>query len=64
MAISSIGPSTPETPYLVPTVSSVGFTSILSAGDEVIGATNADVVVIQNYFDLEEITAKLEVAVG
>ncbi|WP_419817108.1 PTS sugar transporter subunit IIB [Glaciibacter flavus] len=29
-----------------------------------IGATNADVVVIQNYFDLEEITAKLEVAVG
>jgi PTS system ascorbate-specific IIB component len=29
-----------------------------------IGRTNADVVVIQNYFDLEEITAKLEIAVG
>lgn len=29
-----------------------------------IGRTNADVVVIQNYFDLDEITAKLEVAVG
>ena len=42
MATSSVGPSTPETPYLVPTVSSVGFTSIISAGDEVIGATNPD----------------------
>ncbi|MCS5716244.1 PTS sugar transporter subunit IIB [Herbiconiux sp. CPCC 205716] len=29
-----------------------------------IGRTNADVVVIENYFDLDEITAKLEVAVG
>ena len=29
-----------------------------------IGATNADVVVIENYFDLDEITAKLEIAVG
>ncbi|MCS5734844.1 PTS sugar transporter subunit IIB [Herbiconiux daphne] len=29
-----------------------------------IGPTNADVVVIDNYFDLEEITAKLEIAVG
>ena len=29
-----------------------------------IGRTNADVVVIDNYFDLEEITAKLEIAVG
>jgi PTS system ascorbate-specific IIB component len=29
-----------------------------------IGRTNADIVVIQNYFDLDEITAKLEVAVG
>jgi hypothetical protein len=42
MATSSVGPSTPETPYLVPTASSVGFTSIISAGDEVIGATNPD----------------------
>ncbi len=31
---------------------------------EHIGPTNADVVVIQNYFDLEEITAKLETALG
>ncbi len=29
-----------------------------------IGRTNADVVVIENYFDLDEITAKLELAVG
>ncbi|MCX7520979.1 PTS sugar transporter subunit IIB [Microbacterium sp. STN6] len=29
-----------------------------------IGTTNADVVVIDNYFDLDEIAAKLEVAVG
>ncbi|MBF4574487.1 PTS sugar transporter subunit IIB [Herbiconiux sp. VKM Ac-1786] len=29
-----------------------------------IGRTNADVVVIENYFDLDEITAKLEIAVG
>ncbi|MET0974162.1 MAG: PTS sugar transporter subunit IIB [Leifsonia sp.] len=29
-----------------------------------IGATNADIVVIDNYFDLDEITAKLEIAVG
>ena len=42
MATSSVGPSTPETPYLDPSVPSVGFTSIISAGDEVIGATNPD----------------------
>ena len=42
MATSSAGPSTPETPYLVPTAARVGFTSILSAGDEVVGATNPD----------------------
>lgn len=42
MATSSVGPSTPETPYLVPTAAGVGFTSIISAGDEVIGATNPD----------------------
>ncbi|MGA1835608.1 PTS sugar transporter subunit IIB [Herbiconiux sp. 11R-BC] len=29
-----------------------------------VGRTNADVVVIENYFDLDEITAKLELAVG
>lgn len=29
-----------------------------------IGATNADIVVINNYFDLEEITQKLEIAIG
>lgn len=29
-----------------------------------IGATNADIVVINNYFDLEEITQKLEIALG
>jgi PTS system ascorbate-specific IIB component len=29
-----------------------------------IGRTNADVVVIENFFDLDEITAKLEIAVG
>lgn len=31
---------------------------------EHIGATNADVVVIENYFDVDEIAAKLERAVG
>lgn len=31
---------------------------------EHIGATNADIVVINNYFDLEEITEKLEIALG
>ncbi|KQV06063.1 PTS sugar transporter subunit IIB [Leifsonia sp. Root112D2] len=31
---------------------------------EKIGATNADVVVIINYFDIDEIEAKLEIAVG
>jgi PTS system ascorbate-specific IIB component len=29
-----------------------------------IGKTNADVVVINNYFDLEELTAKLDIALG
>ena len=29
-----------------------------------IGKTNADVIVIDNYFDLEELTAKLEAALG
>ncbi|GAA3874761.1 PTS sugar transporter subunit IIB [Leifsonia kafniensis] len=31
---------------------------------DAIGKTNADVVVINNYFDLEELTAKLEIALG
>lgn len=42
MATNASGPSTPETPYLVPTAGKVGFTSIISAGDEVIGSTNPD----------------------
>jgi len=29
-----------------------------------IGKTNADVIVIDNYFDLDELTAKLEAALG
>jgi PTS system ascorbate-specific IIB component len=29
-----------------------------------IGKTNADVIVINNYFDMDEITAKLEIALG
>ncbi|KQV25524.1 PTS sugar transporter subunit IIB [Yonghaparkia sp. Root332] len=31
---------------------------------EAIGPTRADVVVIENYFDTEELTRKLEVAIG
>ena len=29
-----------------------------------IGATNADVIVVENYFDTAELTAKLEAALG
>jgi ascorbate PTS system EIIB component len=29
-----------------------------------IGKTNADVIVIDNYFDVDELTAKLEIALG
>lgn len=29
-----------------------------------IGKTNADVIVIDNFFDLDELTAKLEIALG
>lgn len=29
-----------------------------------IGKTNADVIVIENYFDVDELAAKLEVALG
>jgi PTS system ascorbate-specific IIB component len=31
---------------------------------DAIGETNADIVVIENYFDLEELEAKLEAALG
>jgi PTS system ascorbate-specific IIB component len=30
----------------------------------VIGKTNADIVVIDNYFDIDELTEKLEIALG
>lgn len=31
---------------------------------DAIGATNADVIVIENYFDTEELSRKLDVALG
>ncbi|QWT25315.1 PTS sugar transporter subunit IIB [Subtercola sp. PAMC28395] len=31
---------------------------------DAIGKTNADVIVVQNYFDVDELTAKLEAALG
>lgn len=31
---------------------------------DAIGKTNADVIVIDNYFDVDELTAKLEAALG
>jgi PTS system ascorbate-specific IIB component len=31
---------------------------------EAIGATNADVIVVENYFDTDELTRKLEAALG
>ena len=31
---------------------------------EALGVTNADVIVVQNYFDVDELTAKLEAALG
>ena len=31
---------------------------------DAIGKTNADVIVVDNYFDVDELTAKLEVALG
>jgi len=31
---------------------------------ERIGKTNADVIVIENYFDVDELAAKLEIALG
>ncbi len=42
MAMSTTGPSTRETPYLVPADPKVHFVSLLSAGDAVDGATKAD----------------------
>lgn len=42
MAAPITGPSTTQSPYLTPTNPSVQFTSLLSAGDTVPGATNAD----------------------
>ncbi|MDO9398155.1 MAG: PTS sugar transporter subunit IIB [Herbiconiux sp.] len=47
-------------------VEAAGAQVILTSAELVsaIGRTNADVVVIDNFFDLEEITAKLEIAVG
>jgi PTS system ascorbate-specific IIB component len=52
-------------------VASVGVTAadaqvILSSPELVdkIGKTNADVVVIDNYFDLEELERKLDIALG
>ena len=39
---------------------------ILTSPDlaDAIGDTNADIVIVENYFDLEEIEAKLEAALG
>jgi PTS system ascorbate-specific IIB component len=31
---------------------------------DAIGETNADIIVVENYFDLEELEAKLEAALG
>jgi PTS system ascorbate-specific IIB component len=31
---------------------------------DAIGETNADIVIVENYFDLEELEAKLEAALG
>jgi serralysin len=42
MANADTGPSTTETPYLVPSNDGVRVTSIISAGDEVVGSTNPD----------------------
>ncbi|MGX7708094.1 hypothetical protein [Methylobacterium sp. Gmos1] len=38
----AIGPSTTQTPYLVPSTGTIGFTSILSVGDTVPGSVKAD----------------------
>jgi PTS system ascorbate-specific IIB component len=39
---------------------------ILTSPEQVdrIGKTNADVIVIDNYFDIDELAAKLEIALG
>lgn len=44
-----------------------GDAQVILTSPELVGAigdTNADVVVIDNYFDMEEITDKLEIALG
>ena len=49
-------------------VASAGFDAqvILTSSElvDAIGKTNADIVVIDNYFDVDELTAKLETALG
>ena len=49
-------------------VQSVGLDAqvILTSSElvDAIGKTNADIVVIDNYFDVDELTAKLEMALG
>ncbi len=47
-------------------VAAAGAQVILTSPElvESIGPTNADIVVIQNYFDLDEIAAKLDAALG
>ena len=47
-------------------VAAAGAQVILTSPELVsaIGPTNADVVIIQNYFDLDEIATKLETAIG
>lgn len=47
-------------------VAAAGAQVILTSPElvESIGRTNADIVVIENYFDLDEIAAKLEAALG
>ncbi|ACL55325.1 calcium-binding protein [Methylobacterium nodulans] len=42
MAANQTGPSTTQSPYLVPTTDKVAFTSILSAGDTVAGSVKSD----------------------
>ena len=47
-------------------VAAAGAQVILTSPElvESIGRTNADIVVIENYFDLDEIAAKLDAALG
>ncbi|CAN5269869.1 hypothetical protein BH09ACT6_BH09ACT6_25380 [soil metagenome] len=47
-------------------VAAAGAQVILTSPEfvESIGTTNADVIVVQNYFDVDELTTKLEAALG